>query len=208
MIDIIELYNFNGIDIDIETNSNVQVDPVYFEKSIIAISDYYASNLMFTIDSSCTEMRTENSQAGHSEQVYHKCASVLKDICSIISTRYYNSGSQIGDDFPIVWSRTQGTVSFITSQVVKQLKDDSLNNNTIGMTILSYNCSDAYLEPEKIILALRSIMEGIDPQDTVKNFIPDKAYPNFCAVTLWTINCDAYYNYNMSNTIKDYFENL
>lgn len=173
------------------------------------ISDYYASNLMFTINSSCTEMRAETPEAGHSEQVYHKCASSLKDICSVISTRYYNSGSQIGADFPKVWSRTQGNVSFITSQVVKQLKDDSLNNNTIGMTILSFDEGNgAYLESEKIKLALRSIMEGIDPQDTVKNFIPDKAYPNFRAVTLWTINFDAYYDYNMSNTIKDYFENF
>lgn len=213
VIDIIDEYELNGVDFDIETASGPNINADYFEKAVLKISEHYGSNIIFSLNSSCTEMRSENSQAGHTEQIWHKCARKLKDIFTIVSCRYYNSGSQIGADFPSPWSREQGHISFITSQAVRWLNDENLNNNSIGMTIVGSPTIEtttprAYLEPENIVLALKSIIEGINPNDSYRNYVPDKAYPNFKAVTVWSINFDAHYNYAMSSAVKQYFNTI
>ena len=39
-----------------------------------------------------------------------------------------------------------------------------------------------------------------------KNFIPPRAYPEFRAVTIWSINKDAYLNNEMVKAVSQYLE--
>ncbi|MBQ9297441.1 MAG: hypothetical protein IJ223_00120 [Clostridia bacterium] len=97
---------------------------------------------------------------------------------------------------------------------MKQLEDKKINNNNIGITILAFNEKEeetlpqAYIEPDKIVDALSSIIEGIDLRVEYKNFIPPRAHPEFKSVTIWSINNDAYYNYKMAETIHNYLKNI
>lgn len=62
----------------------------------------------------------------------------------------------------------------------------------------------AFLQPKDIVKAISSIMEGIDLNLEYKNFIPPSAHKDLKAVTIWSINKDAYYNYQMAKEIKQY----
>lgn len=201
---IIDEYGFNGIDIDIEQGN---INAEYFEKAIVLLSDKYASNLMFTLNSSATGMRSANVNNG-TDNLWYDIAVRLNDIFSIISIRYYNSGTQRGYDYETVYSREQGHISFITALAVKQLEDSNFKENQIGLCILGSedkeveNLPKAYMEPTDIVNALKSIMEGIDLQLEYKNFVPPRAYKELRAVTTWSINKDV--DCNMSRELKTY----
>ena len=108
-----------------------------------------------------------------------------------------------------IYSREQGHISFITSIAVKQLEDKELNNNNIGITVLAYDYKieslpQAYMPPKDIVKAISSIMDGIDLNLEYRNFIPPRAYKDLKAFSIWSINKDAYYNYQMAKEIKQY----
>lgn len=134
LIEIIDEYNFNGIDSDIETG---KIDINYFEKAILAISNNYVSNLMITLNSSLTGMRSADVNNG-TDNMWYKFAADMGDTLSIVSARYYNSGTQRGYDYDTIYSREQGHISFITSIIVKKIEDKKISNGNIGITILSF----------------------------------------------------------------------
>lgn len=202
--DIIDEYGFNGIDLDIEQGN---INAEYFERAIRLLSDKYASNLMFNLNSSATDMRSANVNNGK-DNLWYDIAVRLNDIFSIISIRYYNSGTQRGYDYEKVYSREQGHISFITALAVKQLEDSNFKENQIGICILGNEDDEseitpkAYMGPNDIVNALRSIMEGIDLNLEYKNFVPPRAYEELRATTIWAINTDE--NDNMAKAIKQY----
>jgi len=104
LIEIIDEYNFNGIDIDIETG---KIDINYFEKAILAISNNYGSNIMITLNSSLTGMRSADVNNG-TDNTWYKFTADMGDTLSIVSARYYNSGTQRGYDYDTTYSREQG----------------------------------------------------------------------------------------------------
>lgn len=206
VIEKINEYNFNGIDIDIE-NGNIETK--YFEDAIMKISDNYASNLFITINSSATEMRSTNVNNGI-DNIWYRISKDLKDILALISIRYYNSGMQRGFDYEQIYSREQGHISFITALATKFLEDKNFNHRQVGICILGYNepqgddLPQAFMEADKIVLALSSLIEGKDVHDSYKNFIPPTSYPDIGPTTIWSINNDAYNNYEMSRSIYSY----
>ena len=204
---IIDEYGFDGIDIDIESGN---VDIEYCKKALTEIYDTYDGNKLLTINSSLTDMKTADVNDGV-DNVWYQISRDLKDKIWLVSSRYYNSGTQSGYDFPTVYSREQGHISFITSIAVKQLEDAKLNNNNIGISILATESPittlpQAYMEPKDIVKALSSIIEGINPKSDYKNFVPPSAHPELKAVTIWSINKDAYHDYRMAKEISKYFE--
>ena len=210
LIEIIDEYNFNGMDSDIETG---KIDINYFEKAILAISNNYGSNLMITLNSSLTGMRSADVNNG-TDNMWYKFAADMGDTLSIVSARYYNSGTQRGYDYDTIYSREQGHISFITSIIVKKIEDKKISNGNIGITILSFeeaqdsSLPNAYLRPDEIVKALQSIIEGKDLQLDYKNFVPSRAYPELKSVTIWNINEDAKNNYEMAKSVNQYFQNL
>lgn len=205
---IIDEYNFNGADIDIESG---EINEEAFKKAIMLLSDKYASNIMITINSNLTNMRSADVNGGK-DNLWYKISADLKDLISITSSRYYNSGTQRGYDYNEVYSREQGHISFITSIAIKQLEDKKLANNNIGITILGFNAKQeaslpqAYLTPSEIVETLKSIIEGKNLNLEYKNFIPSRPYPEIKAVTIWSINKDAYHNNEMSKAISEYLK--
>lgn len=204
---IIDEYKFNGIDLDIETG-NIQEE--YLENAILQLSDIYGSNIMITLNSSLSGMRSADVNNGK-DNMWYKIAENLKDMISITSSRYYNSGTQRGYDYEKVYSREQGHISFITSLAVKQMEDKKIARNNIGITIVGFEqeyegLPQAYLAPSEIVKALESIIEGKNLNLEYKNFIPPRAYPEFRAVTIWSINKDAYLNNEMVKAVSQYLE--
>lgn len=209
---IIDKYNFNGVDIDIESGN---MDEKYLEKALLDLSDKYASNIMITLNTTLTGIQSKDVNDSGEDNVWYTFAENFKDMLSITSSRYYNTGTKCGEDFNYGqwWSREQGHVSFITSVAIKQLEDKNISNNNIGITILSFDQAQggglpkAYMEPIKIVDALTTIIEGKSSQyDTdYRPYVPKRAYPELKAVTIWSINKDACMNYEMVNAISQHF---
>ena len=209
---IIDKYNFNGVDIDIESGN---MNEKYLEKALLDLSDKYASNIMITLNTTLTGIQSKDVNDSGEDNVWYTFAENFKDMLSITSSRYYNTGTKCGEDFNYGqwWSREQGHVSFITSVAIKQLEDKNISNNNIGITILSFDQAQggglpkAYMEPIKIVDALTTIIEGKSSQyDTdYRPYVPKRAYPELKAVTIWSINKDACMNYEMVNAISQHF---
>lgn len=206
LMNVVDEYNFDGIDIDIETG-NLEID--YMEKAISIFWEQYNGNKIITLNSSLTDMKSADVNEGK-DNFWYKFAVDMKDKLAIVSSRYYNSGTQSGYDYKTIYSREQGHESFIASIVAKQLEDKNLANN-IGITILGMNeevkgLPQAYMEPNKIINALKIITEGKNLNLDYRNFIPVRAYPELKAVSIWSINGDALNNYQMVNSINEYLK--
>ncbi len=209
---IIDKYNFNGVDIDIESGN---MNEKYLEKALLDLSDKYASNIMITLNTTLAGIQSKDVNDSGKDNVWYTFAKNFKDLLSITSSRYYNTGTKCGEDFNYGqwWSREQGHVSFITSVAIKQLEDKNISNNNIGITILSFDQAQggglpkAYMEPIKIVDALTTIIEGKSSQyDTdYRPYVPKRAYPELKAVTIWSINKDACMNYEMVNAISQHF---
>ena len=209
---IIDKYNFNGVDLDIE---NENVDEKYLEDALLELSDKYASNIMITLNTDLDGIQNKDVNDSGEDNFWYTFAKNFKDMLSITSSRYYNTGTKCGEDFDYGpwWSREQGHVSFITSVAIRQLEDKNISNNNIGITILSFDQAQggglpkAYMEPVKIVDALATILEGKESQyDTdYRPYTPKKAYPELKAVTMWSINKDACLDYAMVKAISQYF---
>lgn len=212
---IIDKYNFNGLDIDIESGT---VDEKYLEKALLMLSDKYASNIMITLNSSLSGIQNKDVNDSGEDSIWYTFAENFKDMLSITSSRYYNTGTKCGEDYNYGqwWSREQGHVSFITSVAIRQLEDKNIANGNIGISILAFDqvqgggLLKAYMEPEKIVDALTTIMEGKKSQyDTdYRPYNPKKAYPELKAVTIWSINKDYCYDYAMAKAVSEYLSNF
>lgn len=87
---IVEEYEFDGIDIDIETGD---LEVKYCEKALTQLYDLFKGNLLITINSSITGMKSADINEGI-DNLWYKVGVDLKDKIWINSTRYYNSGTQ------------------------------------------------------------------------------------------------------------------
>lgn len=213
--EIIDKYNFNGLDIDIESGT---VDEKYLEKALLMLSDKYASNIMITLNSSLSGIQNKDVNDSGEDSMWYTFAENFKDMLSITSSRYYNTGTKCGEDYEYGewWSREQGHVSFITSVAIRQLEDKNIANGNIGISILAFDqvqgggLPKAYMEPAKIVDALTTIMKGKESQyDTdYRPYKPKKAYPELKAVTIWSINKDACYDYAMTKAVSEYLSNF
>ena len=207
LTNIVDEYNFDGIDIDIETG-NLEIE--YMEKATKIFWKKYNGEKMITLNSSLTDMKSADVNEGK-DNFWYKFAVDMKDKLAIVSSRYYNSGTQSGYDYKTIYSREQGHEAFIASIVAKQLENKNLANNNIGITILGMTeevkgLPQAYMEPNKIINTLKVIIEGKNLDLDYRNFIPVRAYPELKAVSIWSINGDALNNYQMANSISTYLK--
>lgn len=87
---IIDEYGFDGIDIDIETGN---IEKSYFEKALFDIYNAYNKNILISINSSLTDMKSADINSGV-DNFWYKISADLKDIVWLVSSRYYNSGTQ------------------------------------------------------------------------------------------------------------------
>ncbi len=178
---ILNTYEFNGIDLDLEMSSGVNVE--YFEKAIRELNAMYKGNILITMNSSLTAMR-EDDKASNGNNYFYKLSKNLKDILGMVSCRYYNSGTQSGYDFPDPWSREQGHISFITSLATLHM-EKIVDQNQLGICVVtseiaaenSNGLPPAYINPDNVVKALKSLMQGIDPNETYKPFTPPNKYP-------------------------------
>jgi chitinase len=142
----------------------------------------------------------------------------LSDVLTYLQVQYYNCGSNMALDGN---TYTQGTADFAVSMTEMLLQGFPIAENKNNMfPALSADkiviglpaCSSAapsggYIAPSNMENALNYLIKGISYGGTYK-LINSTGYPNLGGLMAWSVNWDAYNNYEFTNDYRAYFDAL
>ena len=216
---LIQEYDLDGIDIDIEQYSSpetlekVKENPELLGNAIrqIRTNSGLGDDFVLTL---CTETEyfysAENPKnSSYDEYYYSVLSEELDDILTFSSIMLYNSGSQWGISKENGSNRIevfQGTVEFGPAYVSRVIEEDGVDPSKLALCYKVTNVNnEGYLSPTKIVEALTSLIEGKTiTADRIGTFTPPQAYSNFGGVVVWSINMDAKNSNAVYNNVINY----
>ncbi len=96
--DLMKLYGFDGVDIDLENGIN----PTYMSSALEQLSSKAGSSLIITLAPQTVDMQSTSGD-------YFQLALDIKSILTIVNMQYYNSGTMLGADGKVY---AEGTEDF------------------------------------------------------------------------------------------------
>ncbi|WP_304943097.1 glycosyl hydrolase family 18 protein [Vallitalea guaymasensis] len=229
MINIIETYGFDGMDIDLE-GSSLSLDAgdtdftnpttnkvVNLIDAITAIRNHFGNDFVLTMAPETVYVQGGYSTYGGSWGAYLPVIYALRSELDYIHVQHYNSGSMVGLDG---MSYTQGTADFQVAMAEMLLNGFPVGNNpnnvfpalredqiAIGIPACSNAAGGGYINNTEMKKALDYIVKG---QSFNGQYQLQKAegYPDLRGIMTWSINWDAYNNYNFSTFYSNYFSAL
>jgi len=227
IINIIEEYGFNGLDIDLEGGS-VGLNPgdndfknpttpsmVNLISAIREIHDYFgADNFMLT-----TAPETAYVQGGYAGYngfwgAYLPLLYGLRNELDLIHVQYYNSGSVYGPDGQVYYPGTPDFLVALSESLLKGFPVNRDPNNlfppfrpdqvAIGLLTVTSEGS-GHMQNSEINKALDYLTKGI-PYGGQYELQQAGGYPDFGGIMGWSINYDkSTNNYSFVNNAYDYF---
>ena len=184
MIDIIEKFGFEGIDIDLEGSTVSGTN--YIAASLRTMYEHFGKDFIITMAPETAYMTPGG--AGFSSY-YWNLAIDIKDILTTVHTQFYNSGGMNGYGGAVA---NPGNGSFpanlSTLYIESGLRPDQV---AIGVPSNQPAASSGQISPEQAAAAFNAMINGT----TVDGFTPPKAYPTFRGLMTWSINWDATQDY-------------
>ena len=211
MLDILNTYNFDGIDIDLEGSSlstsggtiSNPTDPqiVLLIEAIRAIMlDYqihHGKRLMLTMAPETAFVQGGMSAFGGIWGAYLPVIEALKDSIEILQVQLYNSGSMFGLDGNIY---TQGTADFIVAMTEAVIRGFNTSGGTfsgipsnhvaIGLPACPSAAGGGYVSPAVVQSAV-NYLRGTGPQAGNYTLQQNGGYPDLRGMMTWSINWDA-----------------
>lgn len=183
IIDLMNTYGFDGVDIDLEHG----ISATYMEQALRAIKAS-KPNLIITFAPQTIDF--QSTGAG-----YYQLAVNVKDILTINNMQYYNSGSMLGCNGSVY---SQGGVDFITAQACIQLQA-GLRPDQIGLGLpaSTSGAGSGYVSPNIVNNALDCLAAGTN----CGAYRPTTPRPGIRGAMTWSINWDASNGYHWVNTI-------
>jgi len=228
MLNIIDAYGFDGMDIDLE-GSSVSISggtiatPV--DATIIRLIDaihgimagYRSANgskLFLTMAPETAYVQGGQSAFGGLWGAYLPVIHALRDSIDILQVQLYNSGSMFGLDGVIY---AQGTADFIVSQTETVIQGfstaggsfDGLRADQIAVALPA--CASAagggYTDTATVFDAIRYLL-GPGPQPGAYALQQSGGYPNLRGLMTWSINWDAAPACNGSYSFAENYERI
>ena len=187
---IINTYNLDGIDINLENSIN----PTYLGQAINEISDYYDEDFIITMAPETVDIKSDIN--GNISGKYYELLQLIKDKVTIVNMQLYNTGTQYGLDGNYY---TPGTVDFITAYI-DVMKKAGLDESQIGLGMNANNTKTGYVDPSITNNAILSARLG--GQTIGGSYVLNTAYPRIGGIMLYSINQDGSVGYNFSNTYR------
>jgi chitinase len=188
---IIKQYGFDGIDIDLENG----VNPTYMASALEQLESDVGSSLIITL-----APQTVDTQSAGSD--YLALALNIKNILTMISTQYYNSGTMNGCDGNVY---AEGTENFMTALACTELQSGlSAAQVGLGLPASSSAAGSGYVSPSLVNSALDCLAAGTG----CGSFVPAATYPAIRGVMTWSINWDASNGYNFADTVAPHLASL
>ena len=226
--DLVKEYNFDGIDIDIETISlKLDADDTDFKNpttpKIVNLingvkeicNNFTNKDFMLTAAPETTYIQPNfNPTTGHG--AYLPILDGLRDQFTFIHPQFYNSGSMYGGDGQVYMPGTPDFLVALSEPLITGFEVRNVNNqythfdgfraDQIALGLLSTTSEGSgYMEWSEIQKALDYLIKGISfgGSYTLKN---SSGYPDFRGVMTWSINCDKRdHDYAFANNSYEYF---
>ncbi|GCE03475.1 glycosyl hydrolase family 18 protein [Dictyobacter aurantiacus] len=195
---LMQKYGFDGVDIDLENGLNATYmasalqqlsDLVQSgQQSSMGVSPNSVTHLIITLAPQTVDM--QSTQAS-----YFQLALKIKHILTIVNMQYYNSGTMSGCDGNVY---SEGSVDFLTAQACLQAQG-GLSPSQIGLGLPASTpaAGSGYVNPSVVKSAISCLSSG----QSCGSFKPSQNYA-IQDVMIWSINWDAFNNYNFAKTVK------
>ena len=229
MINIIEKYGFNGMDIDLE-GSSLSLDSgdtdfknpttpkvVNLIDAVKEICAHFGPDFMLTMAPETVYVQGGYGSYGGPWGAYLPVIYALRNQMDYIHVQHYNSGSIVALDGK---AYSQGTADFHVAmgemllqgfpvggnqdQIFPALRADQV---AFGIPACPSAAGGGYTEPAKVKKALDYLIKGI-PYGGNYQLIKSSGYPEFRGIMTWSINWDAASGYEFSTNYGSYFNNL
>ncbi|PWJ35006.1 glycosyl hydrolase family 18 protein [Sediminitomix flava] len=226
MIDIIETYGFDGMDIDLEGSSLTlnsgdldfknPTTPriVYFIEGIKQIVAHFNGALMLTAAPETAYVQGGAIAYGGSWGGYLPILYALKDDLNFVHVQLYNTGSMLGLDGQ---AYTQGNSDFIVAMCEMMLQGFETKSPAgffpafredqvaIGLPATPPAApAGGYAEPSEVQAALNYLVNGI-PFGGSYTMVNPSGYPNFRGMMTWSVNWDATGGYSYADNFETFF---
>jgi chitinase len=188
IVDLINSFGFDGVDIDLENGLN----PTYMEQALRSIRSRVGASLLITMAPQTIDMQSTGGS-------YFALALNIRDILTIVHTQVYNSGSMLGCDQMFAYG--QGSINFLTAlaciQLQSALRPDQI---ALGLPATTSAAGGGYVNPTVVNNALNCLAAGTN----CGSFVPPARWPSIRGAMTWSINWDASNGYNFANTVHNH----
>lgn len=225
---IINTYNFDGIDIDLEGSSVTTsggtiaapadakiINLIYAIKQLM--HDYFVQHnkrLVLTMAPETAFVQGGMSAYGGIWGAYLPVIDALRDSLELLHVQLYNSGSMYGIDGNIY---TQGTADFIvamTEAVIQGFNTTGgmftglpANKVAIGLPACTNAAGGGFSDTATVKAAL-AYLRGTGIQPGLYTLAQTGGYPNLRGMMTWSINWDAVNNFATTYQYATNFENI
>jgi len=187
LIDIIEEYGFEGVDIDLEGSAVSGVN--YIASALRKVHDHFGKDFIITMAPETFYIQADRLSANDITTSYLRLALEIKDILTICYPQFYNTGGMNGYGGSIV---NPGNADFLTSLstliIEAGLRPDQV---ALGVPSTAKAAGSGYVAPSVVRDAALALANGTSSG----NFTAPKAYPSLRGVMTWSINWDATNDY-------------
>jgi chitinase len=229
VISIIDNYNFDGLDLDIETGISLASGDVDFKNPTTpmivnlisatrAICNHYGTDFILSMAPEIAYVQGGITAYANNWGAYLPIIYGLRDKLTYIHVQHYNCGGNAALDGR---NYNQGTADFEVAMAEMLLQGFPIAGNTnnifpplnqeqvaIGLPACSAAApSGGYIAPLEMKKALDYIISGISYGGTYK-LQYSSGYPLFRGIMAWSVNWDAYTNYEFSNNYRAYLDSV
>jgi chitinase len=229
VIEIIDNYGFQGLDLDIETGISLEAGDTDLNHPITpmivnlisatnTICEHYGANFILSMAPEIAYVQGGITAYATNWGAYLPIIQGLRDKLTYVHVQHYNCGGNTALDGN---NYNQGTTDFEVAMAEMLLHGFPIAGNNgnmfpplrqdqvmIGLPACSGAApSGGYITPADMERALNYIMKGISDGGTYKLVNPS-GYPDFRGLMAWSVNWDAYSNYEFSTNYRVYFDGL
>jgi chitinase len=221
LINLIEQYGFNGIDINLEKHSLVldkgdtdfrrPTTPrvVYFIEGIRTVVNQYDNTFVLSASPETQFLTAGHKRYGGEFGGYLPVLHALRDVLDVVHMQYYNSGTQLVYDGREINEKglivTKGTPDFVVALTEMLILGFPVGLNpknvfpglgadkiAIGLPATPSAASGGgYLKPAQLQAAMHYLLTGKPTYKTAYRLRQKGGHPNLAGLMTWSINWDA-----------------